>query len=158
MESQNPSKVTITTGILIGLEIGEWAGFTSGKLTVKEDDGGRIELRFGRESRGVIPEIGSLIEAEHTKGVFPEILNLEVISVPESTFYQDISETYASSLFFAELNSLVTCVLTEVIIGFLVILMGLFWGLSNPMAPIIFGLCGIPHIIIGYMLWNYGGK
>jgi len=158
MESRNPSTVAVTTGILIGLEIGEWAGFTSGRLTVKEDDGGRIELRFGRESHGVIPEIGSLIKAEYTKGVFSEILNLELVSAPESTFYQDISETHGSSLFFAELNSLVMCALTEVIIGLLVVLMGLFWGLSNPMAFIIFGLCGIPHIIIGYMLWNYGGK
>ncbi len=158
MKARNSDAATVTTGILIGHEIGEWAGVTFGRLILKKDDGERSELRLGRESLGEIPKIGSLIAVEHTKGTLPEILKIEIIKEPKSTFHQAISKPYESSLFFAELNSLVMCVLTEVIIGLLVILMGLFSGLSDPMALIIFGLCGIPHIIIAYLIWNKGGQ
>jgi len=158
MKTHNPPATTITIGTLIGLEIGEWAGFSSGRLIVKIDDGNRVEFRYGRESRGTIPKIGSLITIEHTRAMLPEILNIELISEHKSTFYEDLSESYASSFFLGRPISLMGFVLAEGIIGFILILMGLLSGTSHRMAPIIFGLCGTPHIIIGYVLWYYGGQ
>jgi len=158
MKAQNPLSVTTTSGILIGKEIGEWAGFSSGRLIVKRNDGRRMEFRYGKESYGVIPKIGSLIVVEHTKGMVPEILKIELINESKSTFYQDISETCESSLFLGKPTSLLVFVFAEIIMGLLLVLIGLSAGPSKPMAPVIFGLCGIPHIVIGYVLWYYGGQ
>lgn len=158
MKAHGPSMVTTTTGILIGLEIGEWAGFPSGRLVVRRNDGRRMEFRYGKESRGLIPKIGGLIAVEHTKGTFPEILKIEIITEPKSNFYQDVSKGYDSSFLWGRPTGLVLIVFTEVIIGFLLVLVGLSERIAKPMAPVIYGLCGIPHIIIGYVLWYYGGQ
>ncbi|MHA2026312.1 MAG: hypothetical protein ACW98U_10475 [Candidatus Thorarchaeota archaeon] len=158
MEDQTKIPLLVTTGILIGTEIGEWAGFSSGRLTVKRDDGERTEFRFGKESRGVIPKIGSLVAIEHTADVCPEILKIELVDGNGGTLYKEAAEYYGSSLFLGKPNSIAVFVIIEVILGLWTILIGLTWGKTGSMAPLIIGLCGAPHIIIGYLLWNYTGE
>lgn len=156
-ESAVPPSI-LTEGILIGHELGEWAGFKSGRLVVKKNDGMRIEFRFGKESRGKVPRIGSLVTIEHTSGYLPEIFTIECVTKKEISLYKDGAETFASSLFLGRSTGVNLLVLTEVITGIVVIMLGLLSGQTEQSAPLIFGLCGAPHIIIGYLIWYYSGE
>ena len=158
MQDQTKMPLMVSSGILIGHEIGEWAGFTSGRLIVKRDDGERIDFLFGKESCGEIPKIGSLVAIEHTAGVRPEILKIELVDGKESTLYKEAAEYYGSSLFLGKPNAIAVFVIIEVILGLWIILLGLTRGEAGSMAPLILGLCGAPHIVIGYLLWNYAGE
>jgi len=64
MEDSPVLPLETTEGILTGHEVAEWAGFVSGKLIVKKKDGTRQEFRFGKESQGFIPKIGSLVSIQ----------------------------------------------------------------------------------------------
>ncbi|MGY5871531.1 MAG: hypothetical protein RTV72_04725 [Candidatus Thorarchaeota archaeon] len=156
MENQNTLQSIITEGTLIGHELGEWAGFTSGKLVVKKKDGVRVEFRFGKQSHGIIPKIGSFVSIEHPSGNFPEITKITFIE--SSDIYKEETDSFLDSLFLGKSNGVSLLVLTEVCVGFAMILFGLISGERNAHAPVIFGLCGIPHIIIGYLLWFYAGE
>jgi hypothetical protein len=155
---ENPSKVpSITTeGTLIGHELGQWAGFPSGKLIVQREDGLRVEFRFGKESQGTIPEIGSRLLIEHPLGYLPEIIRISFIE--RSDIYKEEADSFTDSLFFGKSNWVTFLVVTEVCVGLAMIILGLISGERSPSAPMIFGLCGIPHIIIGYLLWFYTGE
>lgn len=158
MEEGEVSSSMHTTGILLGHEIGEWAGFKSGKLIVKRADGIRKELRFGKESRGSIPKIGSLVEIEHSTDNFPEIFTIDCIAEYENTLNKDEAERFTSSLFLGRSTGVSVLVLTEILAGISVIFLGLLAGQTEQAAPLIYGLCGVPHIIIGYLLWYYTGE
>ncbi|MFW9921337.1 MAG: hypothetical protein ACFFED_17185, partial [Candidatus Thorarchaeota archaeon] len=47
----------ITEGIVIGLDFGAWAGFTSGRITLRGEDEGRKEFHYGQYAKGVVPDI-----------------------------------------------------------------------------------------------------
>ncbi|MHA1948915.1 MAG: hypothetical protein ACXAAO_01490 [Candidatus Thorarchaeota archaeon] len=158
MEYQTKSTNELTRGILLGHEIGDWAGFISGRLTVKKEDGTRVEFRLGKESLGVIPIIGSLIAIEHTTGALPEIVKLDLINDDRSTLYKDAAEVYSSTLFLGKPNAVAVFAITEIIVGILMLLLGYQLGARNSLAPVIFGGCGVPHIFLGYLLWNYAGE
>ncbi len=158
MKSENPLAATITTGILIGHEIGEWAGFVSGRLTVKTKDGERIDLRFGKESRGEIPKIGSLVEIHHTMGCFPKIHAIRHVDGENVGLYKKTAKSFESSLFLGKPNVIAVFVIIEVILGFWAILTGLTWGNAGAAKSLIFALFGMIHITIGYLIWNYFGE
>ncbi|MFW9844921.1 MAG: hypothetical protein ACFFEV_10120 [Candidatus Thorarchaeota archaeon] len=148
----------VTTGILLGHEIGEWAGFKSGKLIVKMKDGNRKELRFSQRSSGGIPKIGSIVEIEHTVDIFPEILTIECIDDDKSRLYKEGAQAYASTLFLGRSHGVNLLVFTLIFAGIATILLGLLSGATEAAAPLIFGLCGVPYIILGYLIWIYAGE
>ena len=158
MEEGTVSPSMSTTGILLGHEIGEWAGFKSGKLIVKRPDGIRKEFRFGKESRGSIPKIGSIIEIEHTSDYFPEVLTIKCIDENESRLYKEGAQAYASSLFLGRSHGVNLLVFTLAFAGISTIALGLMSGVTEDAAPLIFGICGIPYIILGYLIWLYAGE
>ena len=148
----------VSTGILLGHEIGEWTGFKSGKLIVKRIDGNRKEFRFGKKSCGNIPKIGSIVEIEHTVDYFPEILTIKCIDENESRLYKEGAQAYASSLFFGRSHGVNLLVFTLVFAGISTIALGVLSGTTEAAAPLIFGLCGLPYVILGYLIWIYAGE
>ncbi|MFW9927217.1 MAG: hypothetical protein ACFFDM_10680 [Candidatus Thorarchaeota archaeon] len=157
MKTKNSIEATITSGILIGHEIGEWAGFVSGKLTIKKKDGERADFHFGRESRGMIPKIGSLVEIEHTGSVLPKIDEIKIIDEREDALYKESADSFRSSLLLGKPNVIAVFAMIEVILGLCTILIGLMLGEGGPAKSLFFALCGLPHLIIGYLIWNYVG-
>jgi hypothetical protein len=158
MKTENPLASTITSGILIGHEIGEWAGFVSGRLTVKTKDGERADFHFGQESRGEIPKIGSLVEIEHNEGVFPKIDAITLVDGEDVGLYKETAEYFGSSLFLGKPKAIAVFVIIELLLGLWTIFTGLTWGKAATSKSVIFALCGMVHITIGYLVWNYFGE
>ncbi|MFW9768408.1 MAG: hypothetical protein ACFFF9_07940 [Candidatus Thorarchaeota archaeon] len=158
MKAEISSETTITSGILIGHEIGEWAGFVSGRLTLKTISGERADFQFGKESRGEIPKIGSLVEIEHTRGILPRIHEISVVDGGEVALYKEPSVSFGSSLFLGKPNVIAVFVIIEVILGLWAILIGFTWGKVSAAKSLIFSLFGLVHLSISYLIWNYVGE
>jgi hypothetical protein len=158
MKSENPLAATVTCGILIGSEIGEWAGFVSGRLTVQKKSGGRADFQFGKESRGEIPKIGSLVEIEHSESILPRIYEIRPLDEEDIGLYKDTAKSFESSLLLGKPKTIAVFVLIEVILGIWTIFTGLTWGKPGAPKSLIFALCGMVHITIGYLVWNYFGE
>jgi len=154
MEDSPLLPLVTTEGILIGHELAEWAGFVSGKIIVKKNDGTRIEFRFGRESQGTIPKIGSLVSIQHPMGILPEISRITFL---EQTDLYRGHDSFLDTLLMGRSVGVVLLVLAAILGGFTIILAGLFWDGRNSSALVIFGICGISYISIGYLVWNYTG-
>jgi hypothetical protein len=147
-----------TSGVLIGHEIGEWSGFKAGNMTLKTSEGKRVTLRYGMDSEGDIPPIGSEIEVVHTPGSFPEIIRIGMNSKSRQKIYEDSVRQYENTLFFNRPKSAVVIALVEILAGLGLAFLGVLMMDSKPTALAIFTGCGIPHIIIGILLWEYAGK
>ncbi|MHA1909944.1 MAG: hypothetical protein ACW98Y_21810 [Candidatus Thorarchaeota archaeon] len=158
MKNHPAKSIQQTKGILLGHEIGEWAGFKAGPLTIRTEDGQKMNLRYGRESRGIVPPVGSRVSIEYTLGVLPEVLELSLVEEKGIEIYSEEAESYASTLLWGRPKGSVAIAVTEVLAGIWIILIGLSLGAAKEMAPYIFGIFGAPHIIIGLALWEYAGK
>jgi hypothetical protein len=71
LEKESPSVVVpsgikrMMEGIVIMTEIGSWAGFQSGRITIKCENDNRIDFRYGKDSDGIIPEIGDFVSVQN---------------------------------------------------------------------------------------------
>ena len=154
MEIPVTSTTIVTKGTLIGHVLGEWDGFTFGKLIIERLDGVRIEFRFGKESQGTIPRIGSLVTVEHTSGILPEISKLVLIEDSDDSRHRSC---YAPSLILGRSVGVGLFVLADFTLGFVLILMGFMAHERYPLTSVIYVLCGVPHIAISYLLWYFTG-
>ncbi len=154
MEDTPQIPLTTTEGILIGHELAEWAGFVSGKIIVKKSDGTRKEFRFGKESQGTIPKIGSRVSIQHRQGILPEIQRITFLE--QMDIYRGY-DSFLDSLLMGRSVGVVLLVLAAILGGITVILAGLFWEGRNTPALAIFGICGASYMLIGYLVWNYTG-
>jgi len=148
------SPLIITEGILIGHELAEWAGFVSGKIIVQKNDGTRIEFRFGKESQGTIPKIGSLVSIQHPLGILPEISRISFLK--QTDIYRG-HDSLLDSILMGRSMGVVLLVLAAILGGLTIILVGLFWEGRDSAALSIFGICGASYMLIGYLIWNYTG-
>jgi len=145
-------------GILLGHEIGEWAGFRAGTLNLELLTGERLTLRFGKESKGVIPPICSSVVIEYTPGILPEIVTIELDTAKFIDVYENSGLHYETTLFFNRPKALVVISLVEVFGGISLAVFGLLMASEKPIAPFIFAAFAIPHIIIAFLLWDYAGR
>ena len=158
MQNKSPVGATTTSGILIREEIGEWAGFISGRLTVKTRDGERADFQFGRESRGEIPKIGSMVEIQHSEGILPRIHEIRLVNGEDIGLYKEASKAFGSSLFLGKPKAIAVFVIIEMILALWTIFTGLTWGRAGTAKTMLFTICGMVHIGIGYLVWNYFGQ
>jgi hypothetical protein len=154
MEDSPLIPLTTTEGVLIGHELAEWAGFVSGKLIVKKNDGTRVEFRFGKDSRGTIPKIGSLVSIQHPSGILPEIYK---ISFLEQVDLYKSNDSFLDSILMGRSIGVLLLVLSAICGGLIIILAGILWDGRESHAVAIFGACGVVYIMIGYLVWNYTG-
>ena len=145
-------------GILIGQEIGEWAGFRAGMLTIKTESDKRINLRYSINSEGDIPPIGSEVSVKYTSGPFPEIVQINVLDEARQEIYKQSITQYDNSLIFNRPRGAVIFTLVAILAGLSLTIWGCLLANEKPMAPLILGGCGIPQILLGILLWDYSGK
>ncbi len=158
MTSSRSSSVVTTRGILLGHEISEWAGFKAGRIVVKAENEDRLYLHYSKDSLGEVPSIGCLVSIEHKTGPLPEIIRISTIDESQIEIYKEGIESYEATLILGRPKGAVVIALVLIICGFWMVLIGLSMVALKPMAPYIFGGCGIPQIIIGLMLFEYSGK
>ena len=152
---ENPTIISYPTteGTLIGHELGEWAGFTAGRLIVERQDGIRVEFRFGKDSEGVIPAIGSIVSIQHSIGPLPEIININ--SLEDTDIYQR-TDSFLDSILLSRSSGVMLLVLAAICSGLTMILVGFNSG--ELLAQLILGTCGVSYMSIGYLLWYFTGE
>ncbi len=154
MEELSISSPRVSEGILIGDELAYWAGFTSGKIIVQLNDGQRREFKIGKGTQGTIPPIGSLISINHTLGNFPEVIGLETL---DSSKHMAIDNIHEPLLVLGRTIGVAILVLTDILLGFALIVMGLLYLDDGLLAPTIYVASGIPFVLLGYFLWFFTG-
>ena len=155
MEDSPLMSLTTTEGVLVGHELAEWAGFTSGRIFVEKKDGTRFEFRFGKDSRGIVPKIGSIVSVQHSLGICPEIIKIDFVEKIE--LYKG-TNSLLDSLLMGRSTGVAMIVLAAMGGGLTMILFGLLTGGRTPFSLVVFGLCGVSYIIIGYLVWVFTGE
>lgn len=144
-----------TEGVVIGHELAEWAGFISGRVIIKKNDGTRVEFRFGKESQGTIPKIGSLVSIQHPVGIHPEVIKISFLGLRD--IYKG-NDSFLDSILMGRSSGVSLIVLAAIGGGLTMILIGLLSAGRTLPALVIFGLCGVLYVIIGYLLWIFTGE
>ncbi|MDF1541391.1 MAG: hypothetical protein P1Q69_21005 [Candidatus Thorarchaeota archaeon] len=145
-------------GIVIGLDIGAWAGFESGRIILRNGTGTREEFYYGKNSCGVMPEIGDSVCIEYTGNVLLEVAEIRILDQPRVTITDRVSLHYSGiHLIAGRLKTAAVIAIILVLTGIGVILVGLNLGLSKPAAPFIFGVVGFSQFIIAWLIWEYSG-
>lgn len=148
----------VIEGIVIGLDIGAWAGFESGRIILREGTGSRKEFFYGRNSCGKIPKTGDTIRIEFNGDLHYEIISIAILDVPRKEIFDRVSASSSSlHLIAGRPKSAALIVFTEILVGIGVILIGLFLGASKPAAPAIFGAVGLAQFCIAWLVWQYSG-
>ncbi|MGY5876557.1 MAG: hypothetical protein RTU30_12485 [Candidatus Thorarchaeota archaeon] len=158
MDNHRINSTCITIGILLGHEIGEWAGFKAGPLTIRTEDGEKLHLRYGRETRGSVPPVGSHVSVEYTLGTLAEVVEITLFADDVSEFYKKSLQSYESTLLWGRPKGSVALAITEILAGIGIVLIGISLGATKAMAPFIMGIFGAPHVLIGLVLWEYAGR
>ncbi|MFW9920862.1 MAG: hypothetical protein ACFFED_14780, partial [Candidatus Thorarchaeota archaeon] len=149
----------ITEGIVIGLDFGAWAGFTSGRITLRGEDEGRKEFHYGQYAKGVVPDIGDLVRIQYVGSKILEISSIEVLDSNRETLSERVAvQMNGMNLIFGRPKAAIAIILAEVIAGLWIILIGLILGLSRPAAPVIYGVTGCSQIFIGWLIWENTGR
>ena len=148
-----------TEGIVIGLDFGEWAGFTSGKIMLKMEGEKRADFHYGQHAQGVIPKIGDLVSIEYVGSKIFEVISLEVLDTNRVTVSERVAVQISGlNLLFGHPKAAVIVVLAEVLAGIWIILMGLRLESSKPTGTLILGIVGFIQIFIGWLIWENTGK
>ena len=152
-----PSNITrIIEGIVIAIEIGSWAGFHSGRITIESENEDRSEFRYGRDSDGSIPKIGDFVSVEYTGESIHEISTIRIIEHNRESSYQKRSRQSSTlSLIWGRPKGAVAIVITMVLVGIYIIWAGLSLGNTRPAAPIIYGSVGFAQFIFAWLIWEY---
>ncbi|MFX0106650.1 MAG: hypothetical protein ACFE7R_00020 [Candidatus Hodarchaeota archaeon] len=149
-------KTKSAEGFVIGLEIGAWAGFESGKIIVLADSKARIEFRYGQYSAGKIPKIGDRVSIDYSGDTLLEISEIRVIGHRRNTDSNQMTAMcYDSEYIFDKPKAAVAVSLTEVLVAIAMFLIGWIEGTTKPAAPYIFGIVGIAHLCIAWLAWEY---
>jgi hypothetical protein len=149
----------VTDGIVIGLEIGSWAGFHSGRITIMSENKNRIDFRYGKDSDGIIPKIGDFVRVVYTGENVHEISTIRIIEANHETFSQRLPTKSSSiSLIFGRPKGAFAIIVSEVFAGFYLIQMGLLMGLTRPAAPAIYGTVGFVQLVLAWLIWEYTSR
>ena len=146
-------------GIVIGMEIGSWAGFLSGSITIMCVNESRINFHYGRGSNGTVPEIGDYVSVEYFGEHVLEISNIAVVEKNLETSYERFSrKSTAIPLIWGRPKGAVAFAITEVFAGIFLIYWGLVTGISRPAAPAIFGVVGFAQLFLAWLIWEYNSR
>jgi hypothetical protein len=155
-----PSHLTgVTNGVVIGLEIGSWAGFHSGRITIMSEKKDRIDFRYGKDSDGIIPKIGDFIRVVYTGEHVHEISTIRIIEDNQRAFSQRHStKSNTISLIFDRPKGAFAIIVSEVFVGIYLMMEGLLMGLTRPAAPVIFGSVGFVQLFLAWLIWEYTSR
>ncbi|UCE10882.1 MAG: hypothetical protein JSW61_02845 [Candidatus Thorarchaeota archaeon] len=148
-------KPVLTTGIVMGCDVHDWAGFMSGTVILRRTDGERMALRYGKKSDGRIPKVGSRVTVTHSEGALLEIINIEILEENCMTI-SEMAEQFREGLTYIAgrpLNSVIM-VLGLILGGLTIVMFGILKSWKYPLALSFYGLVGVVDIAIGILLWN----
>ncbi|MHA2425427.1 MAG: hypothetical protein ACXAEF_11615 [Candidatus Thorarchaeota archaeon] len=146
-------------GVVIGKDFGSWAGFTSGRITIRTKDSTRIKFRYGQCSIGEEPDIGDLVEIEYTGTELFEISSISILKRQVETIDERVDLQLSGLTTIAgRPKSAFAMVVIAVFAGIGVILIGLSYGDSYPAAPSIYGAVGFSQFILAWLIWEYTGR
>ncbi len=149
----------IIEGIVVGLDFGAWAGFTSGRIMMKAEQEVRIDFHYGQHAKGDVPKIGDFVRIEYSGFKIFEILKVEILDSNRETLSERVSVQMGSmNLFFGHPKAAVALVFTEVVAGIWIILIGIVLGMSRPTATVVYGITGLAQIFIGWLIWDNTGR
>ena len=149
----------IIEGIVVGLDFGAWAGFTSGRIMMKAGHEGRIDFHYGQYAKGDVPKIGDLVRIEYVGSKIFEVLKIEILDTNRETLSERVAVQMGSlNLLFGHPKAAVAMAFTEVSVGIWIILIGIVLGMSRPMATIVYGITGLAQIFIGWLIWENTGR
>ena len=158
-DSDNNEALPQIIGVVLGHNINEWAGFKAGRIILKREDGIRQEVKFGKTSCGNIPPIGSYVRITYSGDVLLEVVNIEVLEKGAVTI-KERANTYHEglSLIAGRPSNAVLIVITVIVGGFCLILLGIIHSFEKPFALPIYGITGLFFIGFGVILWNHLGE
>ncbi len=146
-------------GVVIGKDLGSWAGFTSGKITIRNKESIRLEFHYGRSSIGVEPDIGDLVHIDYNGTEFLEIVFIKILRRQVDTISERVNLQLSGLTTIAgRPKAAVAIVVTEVLAGLAIISIGISLGVTKPAAPSIYGAVGFAQFIIAWLVWEYTGK
>ncbi len=158
-QTSDSPEVKKTEGIVIGLDFGEWAGFTSGKIILKIEGEDRADFHYGQNAKGIIPKIGDLVSIEYMGSKLLEISNIEILDTNRETLSERVAvQINSMNLILGHPKAAIVIVIVECLAGIWIILMGLVLGSSKPAAYLILGVVGFVQIFIGWLIWESTGK
>jgi hypothetical protein len=145
------------SGRVIGVDVGEWAGFTAGVIYLQRDDGERFELRYTRNTSGSIPDVGSEIIGEYTGEHIHTLIKLEQLS--ESSLDRLTSRSTASSHhapLFSKPPGAIALAASVMLSSIGLMLWGLFGDFHrkySATSTAIYVFCGIVFFAFGLGVW-----
>ncbi|MHA1908060.1 MAG: hypothetical protein ACW98Y_12245 [Candidatus Thorarchaeota archaeon] len=146
-------------GVVIGKDFGSWAGFTSGRITIRTVDSTRMNFRYGQSSIGEEPDIGDLVEIEYTGTELFEISSISILKSQVETINERVDlQLCGLTTIAGRPKSAFAMVVIAVLAGIGVILIGLSLGDSYPAAPSIYGAVGFSQFVLAWLIWEYTSR
>lgn len=143
-------------GTVIGMEMADWAGFTSCRVMLLIAPGIRSEFRYGRNSVGNLPEIGDQVEIEYSGDNLFEVFAIRVLDDHRVTT-SERAFVYITglSLIAGRPKAAAVFTIAEVLVGIALCVIGFMTGAIKPAAPYILGIVGLFQICLACIVWEY---
>ncbi len=143
-------------GVVIGLEMTDWAGFNSGRILVTTDAGNRIEFRYGKDSTGDLPIIGDYVNIEYSGNVLLEISEIRISSAQRVTTSDRMSKrATGSNLIAGRPKGAAIFTISQILVAIALCIAGWITGITKHAAPYILGFVASFQICLAWLVWEH---
>ncbi|MGY5852974.1 MAG: hypothetical protein RTU92_05355 [Candidatus Thorarchaeota archaeon] len=157
----NPEEpIKSVEGRVVGADIGQWAGFPAGPVTLELSDGSRIELRYDKDTIGAEPIVGMKIAVDYVGDQLLLLKRIRLLPEEPRLLSHMPSESYLYTRFGVPPAALVISVVV-----FLCGASFIIWGIFGDFYPayaanttFTLGAFGVLWIIFAYGIWWYSSK
>lgn len=143
-------------GVVIGLEMTDWAGFNSGRILVTTDAGNRIEFRYGKDSTGDLPSIGDYVDIEYSGKMLLEISEIRISSAQRVTTSDRVSKRATGlNLIAGRPKGAAIFTISQILVAIALCIAGWITGITKHAAPYILGFVASFQICLAWLVWEH---